>query len=88
MRITITDLRAEVADLNDRYSKRSKKQLTISYAYGGYEVNIQFKPKYQKIHGTGVSQITNGHDSASKTIEGLYLADSRGWIRDAFKRKD
>ena len=87
MRITITDLRNEVKDLNERYAKRSKYHLVISYAYGGYSVHIRAKDKYIKLLGSGVSEITCGHDSARNTIDKLMLADSRGWINEAFKTR-
>ena len=86
---TKKDLERYVKELNNKYCKNTKNHLVINQAYGGYEVNLTGKTykKGNKICyrkgslGSGCSTIGNQyHDSATKTLEGLYKADSRGWV--------
>ncbi len=71
--------------------KIQKNHLEIDQAYGGYSVVLTGK-SYKRGNkeyyvknslGSRGAEIGNQwHDTASKTIAGLYKADSRGWIKN------
>lgn len=91
---TKKDLQNYVNELNERYCKKTKNYLTIDQAYGGYEIELTgktykrgSKTYYKKGSlGSGATCIGNQyHDTATKTLEGLYKADARGWILNAIK---
>ena len=89
---TKKDLQAEIKRLNAKYCKNTKNKLDISQAYGGYEVVLtgkRFKNNPRKWRkgslGSGQSSVTCGHDSATKTLNSLYKAESKGWLRSSIK---
>lgn len=90
---TKKDLEKEVSRLNRKYAKNSPNELVVHQAYGGYEVNLQGKQdkrykgfKLRRGAMSGAAGIGNQyHDNATKTLAGLKTAESRGWVRSAFK---
>lgn len=74
MSVTITDLRREIDNLNETYTKHSRVMFDIDCAYGGYQVVLKSKPKYryETLLGTGEYGFAGGHDSARNTINNLY----------------
>jgi len=89
---TKKDLQAEVRRLNAKYCKNTKNKLDISQAYGGYQVVLTGKKhknnprKWRKGSlGSAQSNVTYGHDTATKTLNSLYQADSKGWLRSSIK---
>ena len=59
-------------------------------AYGGYQVQLTGKRKktggwYKNSLGSGCASITTGYESATKTLDALYKADSKGWVRSTVK---
>lgn len=90
---TKKDLCREVARLNDKYCKNTKNHLVVGEAYGGYEVQLRGK-EYKRGKKTfrrkgslsGAVSIGNQyHDTATKTLEGLCKADSRGWVKNQIR---
>ena len=85
------DLQAEVNRLNNKYCKRTKNELTISRAYGGYSVELvgkRNKRTGKRLKGamTGASSVGNQyHDTATNTLIALYKADARGWVKNSVK---
>ena len=88
---TYRDLQAEVNRLNNKYCKRTKNELTISRAYGGYSVELvgkRNKRTGKRLKGamTGSSSVGNQyHDTATNTLMALYKADARGWVKNSVK---
>lgn len=87
---TKNDLIDEVERLNKKYCKTGKNQLVINQAYGGYEVMLTGKKSktgrpLKNSLGTGCASITDGHDTASKTLENLFKSESRGWLESLIK---
>ena len=87
---TKRELEIEVERLNEKYCKRGKNEFAISYAYGGYEVVLtgkrDKKGNYKKGSlGSGVASITDGHDSATNTLNSLYKSESRNWLQSQVK---
>ena len=89
---TRKDLENCVDFLNKKYCKNTKNHLVISRAYGGYSVDLTGKRNKRTGRwlkgsiGSGHANIGNPyHDTASKTIQGLYNADSRGYIKSAIR---
>lgn len=88
---TKRDLQYEVNRLNNKYCRNTKNYLTISQAYGGYSVELVGKRNKRTgkllkgaMHGSG--SIGNAyHDTATNTLNGLYKAESRGWIRSSIR---
>lgn len=89
---TFKDLQREVNRLNAKYCKRTKNQLEISRAYGGYSVELvgkRNKRTHRLLKGamSGSAGIGNQyHDTATNTLAGLYRADSRGWVKSAVRQ--
>lgn len=89
------DLEDLVDFYNKKYCKHTKNELVVHRAYGGYCVELTGKrnkrtgrPLKGSI-GTGCADVGNPyHDSASKTIEGLYKADSRGWLKSTIRQHE
>ena len=86
------DLENLVDFYNKRYCRNTKNELTIHKAYGGYCVELTGKRNKRTGRwlkgslGSGVADVGNPyHDTATKTIEGLYKADSRGWLKSAIR---
>ena len=67
-RITISDLRRYVSELNDMYCKRTKNHLIINCAYGGYQVCLSGKTINKGLRTSRVN-ITYGFCSARETID-------------------
>ena len=91
---TKKDLQCVVSDLNNKYCKNTKNHLVINQAYGGYSVLLTGKTykrggktHYRKdsLRSAAINIGNSYHDTATKTIEGLYKADSRGWIKHEIK---
>ena len=88
------DLQREVDRLNNKYCKRTKNELTISRAYGGYCVMLVGKRNKRtgrllKGAMTGASWVGNQyHDTATNTLNSLYIADSRGWVKSVIFRHE
>ena len=62
----------------------------LDQAYGGYQVQLTGKRKksggyYKNSLGNGRASITTGYGSATKTLDALYKADSKGWLRSSVK---
>ena len=94
---TKKDLQKQVDYLNNKYCKRTKNELKISQAYGGYQVVLTGKTYkrgkktfYRKGSlGSGVVDIGNSwHDTANNTLNGLYKAESRGWLQSQIKWRE
>lgn len=88
---TKKDLQYEINRLNNKYCKGGKNKLTLSEAYGGYQVQLTGKRKkaggyYKDSLGSGCASITYGYESATKTLDALYKSDSKGWLRSSVKR--
>lgn len=90
---TKKDLQDAVKYFNNKYCKNTKNHLVISQAYGGYCVGLTGKrnkrtgkPLKNSV-GTGFCSVgaNDWHDTASNTIEGLYKADSRGWMKNQIR---
>lgn len=93
---TKKDLCREVERLNDKYCKNTKNHLVVGEAYGGYEVQLRGK-EYKRGKKTfrrkgsmsGAIAIGNqGYDTATKTLAGLWYADSRGWVKNQIRYKE
>lgn len=91
---TKKDLQNYVNELNNKYCKNSKNHFVIHQAYGGYTVGLTgktYKRGNKEYYYKGslkgaLSDVGNPyHDTATKTLEGLYRADSRGWIKEKVK---
>lgn len=87
---TKKDLQYEISRLNNKYCKGGKNKLTLDQAYGGYQVQLTGKRKktggwYKNSLGSGCASITTGYESATKTLDALYKADSKGWLRSSVK---
>lgn len=91
---TKKDLQNYVAYLNDKYCKNSKNHFEIHQAYGGYSVGLTGKTYkrggkthyYKNSLRSGMADVGNPyHDTATKTLEGLYRAEARGWIKEKVK---
>lgn len=93
---TKKDLQKTVDYFNNKYCKNSKNHLVISQAYGGYFVYLTGKRNKRtgKPLKNSVGTATDAvgphkyHDTASKIIESLYEADSRGWIKNQVRFYD
>ena len=92
MAITKKDLQAEVDRLNKKYCDKSKHELVVSGAYGGYMVQLTGKKRKDgkgfRGMGSGVTDITRGYTSARKTMTDLIYADANGIVSDRVKRCD
>lgn len=92
---TKKDLQNAVDFYNERYCKKTKNMLAISQAYGGYAVVLTGKrnrktgrPLVGSI-GTGHANVGNSyHDTATNTLNGLYKADSRGYLKSSIEFYD
>lgn len=87
---TKRDLEAEVERLNKKYCKSGKNEFAINQAYGGYEVVLTGKKRkngepVKGSLGTGVVSITDGHDTATKTIDAIFKSESRNWLQSQVK---
>lgn len=87
---TKKDLFKEIDRLNKKYCKGGKNRLVVSQAYGGYQVCLTGKKKksggyYKGSLNSGCASITNGHDTATNTLNSLYKSDSRGWLSSDIK---
>lgn len=88
---TKKDLQNEVNRLNNKYCRNTKNHLRISQAYGGYSVELVGKRnkrtgKLLKGAMSGAGSIGNDyHDTATKTLNSLYRADSRGWVKSSIR---
>lgn len=93
---TKKDLENEVKRLNEKYCKNTKNHLVISRANGGYSVGLtgKFVKKggkwVKKKHSmSGMADIGNSwHDTANNTLNGLYKADAKGWIKETIKHHE
>lgn len=88
---TKKDLQDAVKRFNSKYCKRTKNHLVISQAYGGYSVELtgkRNKRTHRLLKGamSGSACVGNPyHDTATKTLNSLYKADSRGWLKSVVK---
>ena len=87
---TKKDLFNEVDRLNKKYCSKTKNKLCVSQAYGGYEVCLTGKryknnPKKWRGIGSGQANVTYGHDTATNTLNSLYRAESKGWLRSQIR---
>ena len=91
---TKKDLQEHVNHLNEKYCKNTRNKLVISQAYGGYSVVLTGKT-YKRGNKTfyrkgslrsGVVGVGNDwHDTATNTLNGLYKAESKGWLQSQIK---
>ena len=88
MSITRKHLENVVDDLNRTLCKRSKNELYVQGAYGGYRVLLtgkrdkRTKRGYRKGSlGSGATDITYGNQSAAKTIDDLYATVRSGSLK-------
>lgn len=87
---TIKDLKNEVERLNRNYCKLKKVKFDISYAYGGYEIVLKAKEnkngtlKKTRL-GSGCASITDGHDTATNTLNALWKSEARGWLQNSIR---
>lgn len=85
---TKKDLFKEVKRLNDKYCRTGKNQLEVHQAYGGYAVELVGKRNKRTgnlLKGAmhGAASIGNDwHDTATKTLKGLYNYESRGFLKN------
>lgn len=90
MAITKKDLQAEVDRLNQRYCSKSKNELRIDCAYGGYQVQLTGKKSKDGKNWIGLgsvcSSITHGYQSAREALNDLYYYTSRGIVESTIKR--
>ena len=91
---TKKDLQEHVKHLNEKYCKNTKNKLVISQAYGGYSVVLtgktykRGKKTFYRKHSLGSAVVGVGndwHDTATNTLNGLYKAESRGWLQSQIK---
>ena len=96
---TKKDLQREVDRLNKKYCEKTKNELRIDEAYGGYAIQLTGKKdkrtlgnKYPKsvkyLKGSlnsAAANVTHGHVSASKTLEYLHRQDSNGNVKRIIK---
>lgn len=88
---TLKDLQREVDRLNEKYCKNTANELVINRSYGGYAVQLTGKTykkgnTYYNRGMSGAARIGNQYsDTATKTLEGLYNAESRGWLKNDVK---
>lgn len=85
------DLKFEVDRLNNKYCSKSKNELVIDRAYGGYDVHLRAKTgKNGKLLktalGSGATSICGGHGTANETLSDLYKSESRGWLQNTIKQ--
>ena len=83
---TKKELFAEVNRFNTKYCRSGKNKLTVSQAYGGYQVQLTGKEKkaggyYKGSLGSGRASVTQGYGNATQTLNALYKSDSKGWLR-------
>ena len=83
---TKKELQSEIDRLNKKYCKNTKNKLKVGSAYGGYQVQLTGKryknnPRKWRGIGSGVSSVTFGYQSATKTLSDLYKAESKGHLR-------
>ena len=86
MAITKKDLEYEVAQLNEKYCKKTGNELRVAQAYGGYQVQLTGKRrkdgKGYRGMGSGASEITYGYLPARETLANLHKQDARGWVKE------
>ena len=88
MRTTKKDLEKAVAELNKIYCKRSKNELMVSSAYGGYGVRLTGKRDKRKRFGwrkgslrSGQSDVTYGYQTPAKALNDLYATVRSGDLK-------
>ena len=85
MAITKKDLQVEVDRLNAKYCRRTGNELRVQGAYGGYQVQLTGKRRKDgkgwRGIGTGCTEVTYGYQSARQTLNDLWTADSKGYVK-------
>ena len=88
MSITRKHLENVVDDLNRTLCKRSKNELIVVGAYGGYRVRLTGKRDKRTKNGyrkgslrSGQTNITYGYQSSAKTIDDLYATVRSGSLK-------
>lgn len=86
---TKKDLLSEVERLNEKYCKKTKNELYVQCAYGGYQVQLTGKKRKdgKGFVGIGTSRInvTRGYHTANETLVELYQSDSKGDVEQTIK---
>ena len=94
---TKRDLQNYVNELNKKYCKNTKNELVIHQAYGGYSVELTGKTYKHGNRtywrkgsiGSGCASVGNDyHDTATNTLNALYKADSRGWVKSTIRNHE
>lgn len=87
MRTTKKDLEKAVAELNKIYCKRSKNELVVAGAYGGYGVRLTGK-RDKRTKGwrkgslrSGQSDVTYGYQTPAKALDDLYTVVRSGDLK-------
>jgi len=93
MSVTKKDLISYVNFLNNDLCKNTKNCFIVTSAYGGYGVSLTGKKNKNGSRkkgslNTAHVQVSNGHDSARKTIEYISKSYSKGWLKDIVKRAE
>lgn len=90
-RITKKDLESYVSFLNKSVCKNTKNHFVVTGAYGGYGVSLTGKrnkngTRKKGSMGTAHHQVSNGHDSARKTIDYISKSYSNGFLKEIVNR--
>lgn len=79
-RITISNLRRAVEELNERFelNEETPCMIKIHCVYGGYQVIVQQNRPY----GSGARDLTIGHVSARECLQQLFERDFNGRVSE------
>ena len=93
MYISKNNLESYVSFLNNSLCKNTKNHFVVTSAYGGYGVSLTGKKNKNGTRkkgslGTAHVQVSNGHDTARKTIDYVSKSYSKGWLKETIKRAE
>lgn len=88
---TLKDLRDYVKAINNVLCKNTKNEFIVTQAYGGYGVSLTGKKNRNGTRkkgslGTAQHQVSNGHDTAKKTIDYLSRRYTLGYLKEDVRR--